>query len=47
MPRLGEPIEPAHERKLETWWRGVDSHASSNRPSGAVRMPSAMPWPPD
>ena len=47
MPRLGEPIEPAHERKLETWWRGVDSSESSSRPSGALRMPKAMPWPPD
>ena len=47
MPRLGEPVEPAHERKLETWWRGVDSNASASRASGAVRMPNAMPWPPD
>jgi len=47
MPRLGEPIEPANERKLETWWRGVDSSESSSRPSGALRMPKAMPWPPD
>jgi len=47
MPRLGEPIEPAHERILETWWRGVDSSASASRATGAVRMPKAMPWPPD
>jgi len=47
MPRLGEAIEPAHERKLEPWWRGVDSSTSSSHPSGAVRMPKAMPWPPD
>jgi len=46
-PRLGAPIEAAHERKLETWWRGVDSSESSSRPSGALRMPKAMPWPPD
>ena len=47
MPRLGEPVEPAHDRILETWWRGVDSRDSAGRASGAVRMPKAMPWPPD
>jgi L-ascorbate metabolism protein UlaG (beta-lactamase superfamily) len=47
IPRLGEPIEPAHERILETWWRGVDSGVSAARASGATRMPKAMPWPPD
>ncbi len=47
MPRLGEPVEPAHERVLETWWRGVDANASKTRTDGAMRFPKAMPWPPD
>jgi len=47
MPRLGESVEPSRERKLETWWRGIDSDAADDRVSGAVRMPKAMPWPPD
>jgi L-ascorbate metabolism protein UlaG (beta-lactamase superfamily) len=47
MPRLGEPMEPAHERKLETWWRSVDANAPGLRTDGAMRMPKAMPWPPD
>ena len=25
MPRLGEPVEPAHARSVEPWWRGVDT----------------------
>ena len=47
MPRLGEPVEPAHERRIETWWRGIDANAPNKRPRGAMRMPKAMPWPPD
>ncbi len=23
MPRLGEPVEPAHEESVQPWWRGV------------------------
>jgi L-ascorbate metabolism protein UlaG (beta-lactamase superfamily) len=47
MPRLGEPVEPAHDRVLETWWRAVDAHARVSSSVGATRMPKAMPWPPD
>jgi len=47
MPRLGDPIEPSHERILEPWWRGIDSDSLPDRTSGAMRMPKAMPWPPD
>src|SRR5262249_33607149 len=25
MPRLGEPIEPIIERRIERWWRSVDA----------------------
>ena len=46
LPKLGEPIEPAHEVPIETWWRGVDA-----RPSGAPppveELPQEMPWPID
>jgi L-ascorbate metabolism protein UlaG (beta-lactamase superfamily) len=47
MPRLGEPVEPAEQRKLETWWRGVDASAGRKRVAPATRMPKAMPFPPD
>ena len=23
MPRLGEPVEPAHAEAVQPWWRGV------------------------
>ena len=47
MPRLGEPVEPVHDRRLDAWWRGVDAHARVSKSAGAMRMPKAMPWPPD
>jgi len=47
MPRLGEPVEPAHEREVATWWRGVDSTVAKSRRAGSTRMPKAMPFPPD
>ncbi len=47
MPRLGEPVEPSHERAIEPWWRGVDADVRQPRSDGAMRMPKAMPWPPD
>ncbi|HEU5135709.1 MAG TPA: MBL fold metallo-hydrolase [Steroidobacteraceae bacterium] len=46
MPRLGEPVEPAHEFSLTPWWRGVDAHTRKTR-QGGTRMPKAMPFPPD
>ena len=47
MPRLGEPVEPSHERAIAPWWRGVDANVRKPRSDGAMRMPKAMPWPPD
>jgi L-ascorbate metabolism protein UlaG (beta-lactamase superfamily) len=35
MPRLGEAVEPAHEVRLDAWWRGVD--AVMEIPAGAAR----------
>lgn len=35
MPRLGEAVEPAHEPRLDPWWRGVD--AVIEIPAGAAR----------
>jgi L-ascorbate metabolism protein UlaG (beta-lactamase superfamily) len=45
MPRLGAPIEPAHDHKLETWWRGLD--ALGHEPPPDVELPRDMPWPID
>src|SRR5580692_6040620 len=49
MPRLGEPVEPAHQRPVEPWWRGVDTRAvePQESPSAEMTLPKAMPWPLD
>jgi L-ascorbate metabolism protein UlaG (beta-lactamase superfamily) len=49
MPRLGEPVEPAHAEAAEPWWRAVDTRATRPRPDAqpATTLPKAMPWPID
>jgi L-ascorbate metabolism protein UlaG (beta-lactamase superfamily) len=47
MPRLGEPVEPAHQRKVEPWWRAVDLSLQSPGPEPSATLPDAMPWPLD
>jgi L-ascorbate metabolism protein UlaG (beta-lactamase superfamily) len=47
MPRLGEPIEPAHDREPMPWWREVDLPDLQQRRSlvPAITLPDAVPWP--
>jgi L-ascorbate metabolism protein UlaG (beta-lactamase superfamily) len=47
MPRLGEPIEPAHVHTATPWWREVDLPQPRQRSSEppAITLPKAMPWP--
>jgi L-ascorbate metabolism protein UlaG (beta-lactamase superfamily) len=49
MPRLGEPVEPAHAERVEPWWRIVDATAREPEPAtpAAITLPKAMPWPID
>ena len=49
MPRLGQPIEPAHAEAVEPWWREVDATAQDAEPETpvAVSLPKTMPWPMD
>jgi L-ascorbate metabolism protein UlaG (beta-lactamase superfamily) len=49
MPRLGEPIEPGHGRKFETWWRAVEQVATGINPDAEAlpTLPKAMSWPID
>jgi len=49
MPRLGEPVEPAHEARAEPWWRVVDKTARKPEPdtSSATTLPKTVPWPLD
>ncbi|HEX7270919.1 MAG TPA: MBL fold metallo-hydrolase [Casimicrobiaceae bacterium] len=47
MPRLGEPIEPVHDREVKPWWRAVSApqirHPAREAP--AMKLPKAIPWP--
>jgi L-ascorbate metabolism protein UlaG (beta-lactamase superfamily) len=49
MPRLGEPVEPAHAEGVEPWWRVVDATARKPEPQtpAAITLPKSMPWPID
>jgi L-ascorbate metabolism protein UlaG (beta-lactamase superfamily) len=49
MPRLGEPVEPAHLERVVPWWRAAGATATGGKPaaSGAVSLPKQMPWPLD
>jgi L-ascorbate metabolism protein UlaG (beta-lactamase superfamily) len=49
MPRLGEPVEPAHAEAVTPWWRGVDTAVREAQPGTPLEttMPKAMPWPVD
>lgn len=47
MPRLGEPLEPAHGHQLTPWWREVDRSepAKQAQEPPTTALPNAMPWP--
>jgi L-ascorbate metabolism protein UlaG (beta-lactamase superfamily) len=47
MPRLGEPIEPAHAERVAPWWRDVDSLSVESKPEAPTTLPKAVPWPMD
>ena len=49
MPRLGEPVEPAHADRLIPWWRAVDlvEQGKSVVEVPAMSMPKSTPWPID
>jgi L-ascorbate metabolism protein UlaG (beta-lactamase superfamily) len=49
MPRLGEPVEPAHADRVTPWWRVVDKPRRSEVPvePPAMTVPKSMPWPLD
>jgi L-ascorbate metabolism protein UlaG (beta-lactamase superfamily) len=48
MPRLGETMEPSHQKDPEPWWRNVDAsphHGKLVEPANTVSK--AVPWPID
>lgn len=49
MPRLGEPVEPAHVERIDPWWRTVDAAgpARDRAASGARTLPKLLSWPID
>jgi L-ascorbate metabolism protein UlaG (beta-lactamase superfamily) len=50
MPRLGEPVEPAHGHALTPWWRGAAAPARAPTPAvpaEVTAIPKSMPWPLD
>jgi L-ascorbate metabolism protein UlaG (beta-lactamase superfamily) len=48
MPRLGEPVEPVHARRIDPWWRAVDAiDASGIDDSAAISVSKRMSWPID
>ena len=49
MPRLGEPVEPAHGPDVTPWWRAVEAAAdhAAPAPTPAMTLPKSMPWPLD
>jgi L-ascorbate metabolism protein UlaG (beta-lactamase superfamily) len=48
MPRLGEPIEPAHAERVEPWWRALHpGRKPAPATLAAKHLPKAMPWPLD
>jgi L-ascorbate metabolism protein UlaG (beta-lactamase superfamily) len=49
MPRLGDPVEPAHAERVEPWWRGVDTArvTLAKEETPAAALPKAMSWPID
>ena len=49
MPRLGEPVEPTHEKSVEPWWRGVDPPLREPEPKrpAVTTLPKNVPWPLD
>jgi L-ascorbate metabolism protein UlaG (beta-lactamase superfamily) len=49
MPRLGEPVEPAHVERVSPWWRAVERGTPREpaREPSETRIPTSLPWPID
>jgi len=46
MPRLGEPVEPAHAERASPWWRAVEA-AGRSPVESILTLPKSTPWPID
>jgi len=49
IPRLGQPVEPAHAESVEPWWRQVENALipTANPTNAVITLPAAAPWPLD
>jgi len=49
MPRLGEPVEPAHIERVSPWWRTVERQPRREIPvqTETTTIPKNLPWPVD
>ena len=47
MPRLGEPVEPAHGIALQPWWRAAGRATAVPAAALSPAVPASMPYPPD
>ena len=48
MPRLGQPVEPAHDPVVVPWWRDVDDRsAPGSVPSDTTSLSPQAPFPAD
>ncbi|MBX3609612.1 MAG: MBL fold metallo-hydrolase [Hydrogenophaga sp.] len=52
LPRLGEPVEPAHDPRTSPWWRGAAQSERPGAPADDAPEPlspraSTLPWPLD
>ena len=51
MPRLGEPLEPAHEHRVQPWWRALTAGSAPAATTPVDEEPPPLPrglaWPPD
>jgi L-ascorbate metabolism protein UlaG (beta-lactamase superfamily) len=47
LPRLGAPIEPSHDFRIDPWWRAVDAERAPPAAPVVEELPKGVPWPID
>jgi L-ascorbate metabolism protein UlaG (beta-lactamase superfamily) len=47
LPRLGEPVEPAHGIAPQPWWRAAGRASAPELGAPSPAVPASMPYPPD
>jgi L-ascorbate metabolism protein UlaG (beta-lactamase superfamily) len=47
LPRLGEPVEPAHASAPQPWWRAAGHAPAPDAAAPSAMLAESMPFPPD